>query len=122
MKPTGNIEHRIETRFRHLVPVHVGNLELTTANVSLHGMQLVCPLRPFNRIKPEVERGQFIVKVALAQGEPIEAALAVRYVSPHRDEMLIGVRMTVTDVAAQARWASYIGELSKGIRLSSGKT
>ena len=121
MNPSGNIEHRSETRFRHLVPVHVGSLELATANVSLHGMQLVCPLRPFNRIKSDVERGQFAAKIAPAQGEPFEAALEVRYVSPHRDEMLIGVKMTVADAAAQARWAAYIAELSKGIRLSPGK-
>ena len=122
MNSSGNIEHRSETRFRHLVPVHVGSLELATANVSLHGMQLVCPLRPFNRIKPDVERGQFAAKVAPAQGEPFEVTLEVRYVSPHRDEMLIGVKMTVADPAAQAQWVAYIAELSKGIRLSPGKS
>src|SRR5689334_16247256 len=121
MNPSGSIEHRSEVRYRHLVPVHVGSLELATANVSLHGMQLVCPLRPFNRIKPAVERGQIAARIELAQGEPFEVALEVRYVSPHRDEMLIGVKMTVADAAAQARWSAYIAELSKGTRLSPGK-
>lgn len=122
MNPSGSIEHRSEARYRYLLSVHVGGLELVTANVSLHGMQLVCPVRPYSRIKPDIERGQFPGRIALLQGEPFEAALAVRYVSPHRDEMLIGVRMTVADAAAQARWSAYIGELAKGIRLTSGKT
>ena len=117
MNPSGKIEHRSEARHRHLLPVHVGSVELATANVSLHGMQLVCPVRPFSRIKADVERGQFAAKVALPQGEPFEAALSVRYVSPHKDEMLIGVRMAIADATAEARWLAYIGELSKGIRL-----
>lgn len=121
MNPSGTIEHRVEVRYRHLLPVHVGALELATANVSLHGMQLVCPVRPFSRIKADVERGQFAATLALPQGEPIEAALSVRYVSPYRDEMLIGVRMAIADAAAEARWFAYIGELSKGIRLTRDK-
>jgi len=109
--PSGSIEHRLETRFRHLLPVHVGSVEMSTANVSLHGMQLVCPVRPFSRIKADVNRGELNAMVAV--GEPFRAALSVCYVSPHRDEMLIGVRIGVPDEFAEARWVAFIEGLSK---------
>ena len=118
MTSSERIELRSETRYRHLLPVRVGNLELTTANVSLHGMQVVCPIMPFNRIKASVERGQLGAQVTLPQGTPFDATLSVRYWSQYGDEMLIGVAMAVTDPGAEAQWAAYIGELSRGVRLT----
>jgi len=65
MKPLAGIEHRVEPRYRHLLHIQIGSLEVTTANVSLHGMQIVCPVMPFRRIQPEVKSGQFGALVAL---------------------------------------------------------
>ena len=113
MKPLAGIEHRAEPRYRHLLHIRVGSLELTTANVSLHGMQLVCPVMPFRRIEPDVSGGQLAAQVTLPRGAPFDAALSVRYCSPHRDEVLIGVRMNLTDPGAQAQWAAYIDDRSK---------
>jgi len=102
--------------------VRVGTLEVTTANVSLHGMQLVCPVSPYNRIKADIQRGLLIARIELRQAEPFDAELAIRYVSPHRDEMLIGVRMAVTDDAAREQWSAYIAALYKEPRLAPDKT
>jgi hypothetical protein len=113
MKPPEHAEHRQEPRYRHLLPVRVRNLELTTANISLHGMQLVCPLMPFRRIKADVESGQLGAQVILPRGAPLDAALSVRYWSQHGDEMLIGVRVAIADAGAQTQWAAYIDDLSK---------
>ena len=118
LKPPERVDHRSEPRYRHLLPVRVDNLELTTANVSLHGMQVVCPILPFNRLKASVERGQLGAQVSLPRGAPFDATLSVRYWSQYGDEMLIGVAMAVTDPGAQAQWASYIDNLSRGVRLT----
>jgi hypothetical protein len=119
MTPLDPAEHRSEPRYRHLLPVRIGDLELATANVSLHGMQVVCPVMRFKRIEADVRSGQLGAQVTLPRGEPFGAALSVRYCSPYRDEMLIGVRLAVTDPGAQALWAAYIHDLSGGVRLAS---
>ena len=114
MTPLDPSEHRTEPRYRYLLEVWIGSLELTTANVSLHGMQIVCPVMRFMRIKEDVRGGQLGAQVSLPRGEPVGAALSVRYCSQSTDEVLIGVRMELTDPAAQARWAEWIDKLSAG--------
>lgn len=108
------IEHRSTPRYRRLLLVRVGSLELMTANVSLHGMQLVCPIMRFKAIKADVRRGQLSGQISLPGGEAFGAKLAVRYCSQCGDECLIGVNLTLTDPKAQAQWAAYIDELSVG--------
>lgn len=120
MKPLAGIEHRVEPRYRHLLHIQIGSLEVTTANVSLHGMQIVCPVMPFRRIQPEVKSGQFGALVALPKAAPFDATLSVRYCSPHRDEVLIGVRFELTDPGLQAQWAAYIDERSKVVGIQDG--
>lgn len=115
---TEHSEHRSEPRYRHLLPVRIGNLEMTTANVSLHGMQVVCPVMRFKRIKEDVRSGQLGAQVTLPRGAPIDVTLSVRYCSRYGDEVLIGARMALTDPGAQAQWAAYIGALSSGLRLT----
>jgi hypothetical protein len=114
MNPSTRVEHRSEPRYRDLLRVRIGTVGVTTANVSLHGMQLVCPLMRFDAVKADVQGGELRAQVALPQGDPVNATLSVRYWSQHGDEVLIGVRMTVADAEAQARWAAYIGKLSGG--------
>ncbi len=121
IEPTEHAEHRSEPRYRHLLPVQIGSLEMTTANVSLHGMQIVCPVMRFNRIKADARSGQLSAQVILPRGAPFDAALSVRYCSSYGDEVLIGVRLAVTDPNAQTQWAAYIDDLSRGLRLTPGR-
>jgi len=120
MTTAGHVEHRSESRYRHLLQVRVGNLELTTANVSLHGMQLVCPQLRFKGIRADVEGGQLAAQVAVPKSAPLDATLAVRYWSQSGDEFLIGVRIALTDPGAQGLWTAHIDKLSKGVRLAPG--
>ena len=115
---TEHTEYRSEHRYRHLLPVRIGSLELVTANVSLHGMQIVCPIMRFNGIKADVRSGQLGAQVTLPRGAPFDATLSVRYCSQYGDEVLIGVRLALTDPNAQAQWAAYIDSLSSGVRLT----
>ena len=114
MTPLEPVEHRREPRYRRLLPVQIGNLELMTANVSLRGMQIVCPIMSFIGIEADVRRGQFSAQVTLPRGAPLGAALSVRYCSQHGDEVLVGVQLALNDLNAQAQWADYIDELSDG--------
>ena len=107
-------EHRSEPRYRRLLQVRIGNLELRTANVSLHGMQIVCPIMRFKSIEADVQRGQLGAQITLPRGEAIGATLSVRYFSQYGDEILIGIRLILTDPNAQAQWAAYIGDMSGG--------
>lgn len=115
---TEHSEHRREPRYRHLLPVRIGSLEMTTANVSLHGMQLVCPVMRFNRIKADARSGQLGAQVILPRGAQFDVTLSVRYCSRYGDEVLIGARLALTDPSAQAQWAAYIDDLSRGLRLT----
>ncbi|MBI3044646.1 MAG: PilZ domain-containing protein [Betaproteobacteria bacterium] len=115
---TEHADHRGERRYRHLLPVRIGSLELVTANVSLHGMQIVCPIMRFNRIKADARSGQLSAQVDLPRGAPFDATLSVRYCSQYGDEVLIGVRLALADPNAQAQWAAYIDGLSSGVRLT----
>lgn len=115
---TEHSEHRNEPRYRHLLPVRIGSLEMTTANVSLHGLQIVCPVMRFKRIEKDVRSGQLGAQVILPRGAPFDATLSVRYCSRYGDEVLIGARMAVTDTGAQAQWAAYIGDVTRGFRLT----
>lgn len=121
MTPLERIEQRSEPRYRHFLTVRIGSLETTTANVSLHGMQLVCPHMRFKHIKAGVESGQLGGQIVLPQGAPVEATLSVRYWSQHGDEFLVGVRLAVADPGAQVRWAAHIDELSRGVRLTAAR-
>ena len=106
-------EHRSEPRYRHLLPVRSGSVELVTSNVSSHGMQLVCPLMRFKSIEADVRRGELGAQIILPRGEPLAATLQVRYYSQYKSDMLVGVRLTMTDPDAQATWAAYIDGLSR---------
>jgi hypothetical protein len=112
MSPLESTEHRSEARYRRLLRVRVGSLELTTANVSLHGLQLGCPIMRFERIKANVLRGELAAEVGLPSGAPVAATLAVRYCSQAGDEILVGTHLTVAAPDMQARWAAYVDELS----------
>ena len=114
MTPLEPHEHRREPRYRRLLSVRIGSPELTTANVSLHGMQIVWPLMRFKSIEADVRRGQLSAQVTLPRGAPIDATLSVRYFSQYGDEMLVGVRSTLTDPDAEAQWTAYIGGLAGG--------
>ena len=106
------LEHRSKPRYRRLLPVRVGNLELVTSNVSLSGMQLVCPLMRFKGIEADVRSGQLSAQITLPSGTPVEATLPVRYFSQYKAEMLVGVELTVSDPDMQAKWAAYIDDLA----------
>lgn len=114
MTTSKTIEHRSEPRFRRHLVVRIGSLELSTANVSLHGMQVVCPILRFKSIEVDVRRGQLSAQVTLPRGELIGATLSVRYCSQYGDDVLVGVRSTVTDPDALAQWTAYIEGLSGG--------
>jgi len=116
MTPLESNEQRNEQRYRRLLPVRVGYLELTTANVSQRGLQVVCPIMRFERIKAAVRRGELAAEVSLPTGAPIAATLTVRYCSQSGDEILIGTQLTVADAETQARWDAYIEELSGKLR------
>jgi len=96
-------------------------LELVTANVSLHGMQIVCPIMRFGHIKADVRRGQLGAQVTLPQGTPIGATLSVRYCSQYGDDVLIGASVTLADPNTQAQWAAYIGGLAGALRITPEK-
>ena len=116
MTPLESTEQRNEPRSPRLLPVRIGRLELTTANVSLHGMQIVCPIMRFERIKADVRGGELAAEVSLPNGAPVAATLSVRYCSQCGDEILIGAQLTVAAPDMQARWAAYIGDLSGSLR------
>lgn len=118
MIPLKPIEHRSEPRYRRLLLVRISNLELMTANVSLHGMQIVCPIMRFVGIEADVRRGQLSAQITLPRGAPIGATLSVRYCSEYGDEVLVGAKLTLTDPNAQAQWAAYIDDLSGGIQIT----
>ena len=115
MTPLEPIEHRSEPRYRRLLLVRIGNLELMTANVSLHGMQIVCPIMRFKGIEADVRRRQLSAQITLPRGAPLGATLPVQYFSQYGDEVLVGVKLTLTDPNAQAQWAAYIDDLSRGL-------
>ena len=116
MTPLESTEQRNEPRYQRLLPVRVGPLELTTANVSLLGLQVVCPIMRFERIKADVRRGELAADVSLPGGATVAAMLSVRYCSQCGDELLIGAQLTFAVPDMQARWAAYIGELSGSLR------
>jgi hypothetical protein len=116
MTPPESAEQRNEPRYQRLLPVRIGHLELTTANVSLHGLQVVCPIMRFERIKADVRRGELAAEVSLPGGAPIAATLSVRYCSQCGDEILIGAQLTLAAPDMQARWAAYIGDLPGSLR------
>ena len=106
------IEHRTEPRFRRHLHVRIGSLELATANVSLHGMQIVCPIMRYKSIEPDVKRGQLSAQITLPRDAVVGATLSVRYHSRYGDEVLIGTRIDSTEPDAHAQWTGYILELS----------
>ncbi len=112
MTPLEPLEHRSKPRYRRLLPVRIGSLELVTANVSLEGMQVVCPLMRFKGIEADVRRGELGAQITLPRGEPFGATLQVRYFSQYKAEILVGVELTLSDPNAQAQWAAYIDDLS----------
>jgi hypothetical protein len=116
MTPVESTEQRNEPRYQRLLPVRIGRLELTTANVSLHGLQIVCPIMRFERIKADVRRGELAAEVSLPGGATIAAPLSVRYCSQCGDEILIGAQLTLAAPDMQALWAAYIGDLSSSLR------
>ena len=122
MTPLEPIEHRREPRYRRLLPIRIGNLELMTANVSLHGMQIVCPIMRFMGIETDVRRGQLSAQVTLPRGAPLGATLSVCYFSQHGDEVLVGVKLALDDPNAQAQWVAYIDELPDGPSIHAGES
>jgi len=112
--PESSAEQRGDPRYQRLLPVRVRHLDLTTANVSLHGLQVVCPIMRFESIKADARRGELVGLVSLPDGSSIDAALSVRYCSQYGDDVLIGVKLTIAYTDAQARWAAYIDSLSRG--------
>lgn len=116
----GFFEKRREKRYEEHVPVRilsrritvkVAGLELMSADVSLHGLQLVCPETRFMRVKKQINDGLLIAEIQVPGGASVSATCAVAYISTYGDEVLIGLRIETIDSTGGSVWAAYIDEL-----------
>jgi hypothetical protein len=109
-------EKRREPRRPTQVGARLNDLELSTSNVSVHGVQLACPQMRFIAIEEGVRAGTLRAILLVPDGPPVSAELRVAYFCPAKDEMLIGAELRIAERSARERWEAFVGDLA-----SSGK-
>ena len=106
------IEKRRHPRYRVCLDAMVQGFELSTANLSVAGMQLVCPVMFYELIKSELKADVVEVSLSLPDGKLVNAGFEVVYIAEWNDEMLIGSNFTRLegDAAALSAYLDRLGE------------
>lgn len=106
---------RVTPRFTKLLDVRVLDFDLETSNVSLGGMQVVCPKRWVGLLRRQWDPRRTPVEIMLQQGIRISAVCSVAYCCECEDDFLIGMRLEEMDDAARTHWQSYVTTLEQQI-------
>lgn len=98
--------------FSRQLSVRVAGLELLTANLSLTGMQLVCPKMQIAGIQSQLDEGMLLAEVELPDKRSIAMRCRVAYASPYGDEVLIGTHIEAFEGAGEDQWRAYLTALA----------
>jgi hypothetical protein len=106
------IEKRQYPRYRVRLDARVRGFEMSTANLSVSGMQLVCPVMIYELIKNKLKADAEEVSLSLPDGQLVTAEFETLYIAEYGDEMLIGSRFTRLDgdVGALSAYIDQLGE------------
>ncbi len=88
------IEKRRHPRYRVRLDARVRGFEMSTANLSVSGMQLVCPAMIYELIKNEFKTDTVEISLSLPDDQQVNAEFEVVYIAEWDDEILIGSRFT----------------------------
>ena len=106
------IEQRRHPRYRVCLEARVQGFEMSTANLSVSGMQLVCPLMIYELIKKELKANAVEVDLALPGDQRVNTGFKALYIAECEDEMLIGSRFTRLNGGAST-FSAYIDRLAE---------
>jgi len=91
--------------------VKIAGLELLSSNVSLTGMQLVCPEMRYMSIKKQVNSGRLEAEIELPDSGNLNAICSVAYASEYGDEVLIGINIESFENSHATEWECFISAL-----------
>ncbi len=106
------IENRRHPRYRVRLEARVLGFEMSTANLSVSGMQLICPLMIYELIKNEFKADTVEVSLSLQDDQLLKAGFEAVYIAEWGDEMLIDSRFTRLDGDAGAL-SAYLERLAE---------
>ena len=106
------IDKRRHPRYRVCLDARAQGFEMSTANLSMSGMQLVCPVMIYELSTNELKAGAVEDSLSLPDGKLVNAGFEVVYITEWGDEMLIGSRFTRLDEDA-AELSAYLDRLAE---------
>ncbi len=106
------IEKRQHPRYRVCLDARVLGFEMSTANLSVTGMQLVCPAMIYEFIKNKLKTETLEACLSLPGEQFVNTGFEVIYITEWAEEFLIGSRFTSIDDEVGALPA-YLDRLAK---------
>ncbi|MEM7467219.1 MAG: PilZ domain-containing protein [Pseudomonadota bacterium] len=102
-------DNRSESRFGYCLNVVSDGIELTTANISMRGAQLCCPLMRYKGFQSNCRADHVRLGLKVPQtNKPVMVVAAVRYANGCDDEMLIGVEFLEFEHKDRETWEQFI--------------
>jgi hypothetical protein len=107
-----NEERRQHPRYARRLSAMVDGLLVFTSQVSLAGMQLLCPEMQLPSLRRALEKRSFRLDIDLPDNNQVSCQVEIAYQSMDGDELLIGVNITGFAKGHRKRWENYLAGLT----------
>lgn len=116
MEQDARTDRRRFPRYAYRLKVKVAGMEAHTTNLSLGGMQVVCPMLQAELIQGQLDSGRLNLTVPTPDGAQVVVDTEVRYLSEYGQDLLIGLLIRGFPAAGSESYAALVGTVATHAR------